>query len=204
MSTLFGPLTLAGILDRYLFENPWPLVVVLLVVAIALGWKGLTEGDAPKRNVALVLAGLAAAAGLAGSLVTTAAEEARAVVERLVAHATSGDTAAMLAELSPNCLLHYGRPENPGVQRSVWEPSLGLLRGQYSIESNRITALSAESVSSTAATVELSNATVVSIFGAPMPNSWWFRVAKQPDGTWKIERIAALRIGRDAPTPGMF
>lgn len=196
--------TLAGLLSRYVLENPWPLAILLGLIGAGLGWKWLREGERAYRDVAAgCLAAAAIVLGL-GLAITTSAERAKVVVRDFVAHAEAGDIDAMLGLLTDGCTLHYGAPENPGLPREMWEPSIGLLRGRYAIDSNRITRLDAESERGGAATVELACVTTVSLAPYPTPNAWWLRVAEQRDGSWRIERIAARRIGNSTPEPGSF
>jgi hypothetical protein len=196
--------TLAGLISRYVLENPWPLAILLGLIGAGLAWKWLREGERAYRDVAagcLVAGGVILGLGLA---ITTSAERAKVVVRAFVTHAESGDIPSMLALLAERCTLHYGAPENPGLPREMWEPSIGLLRGRYAIDSNRITRLDAESDGGDAATVELACVTTVDLAPYPTPNAWWLRVAMQPDGAWRIERIAARRIGNSTPEPGAF
>lgn len=196
--------TLAGMLTHYVFENPWPLALLCLVGGAVLARRALVEGERATMRAAIATFGGAALALILGYAVTTNGERASAVVSELMARAAAGNTAGMLELLTPGCVLHYGAPENPGVPREMWEPAIGLLRGRYTIERNTITRLDAESAGRAAATVELACVTSVSLAPYPTPNAWWLKVAEQQDGTWKIERIAARRIGSETPTPGTF
>ncbi len=196
--------TLAGMLTHYLFENPWPLAVLCVIAGVVLGRRALAEGERASGRAALAaFAGSALALAL-GFLITTNGERASAVVRELMARAEAGNTAGMLELLTPGCVLHYGAPENPGVPREMWEPAIGLLKGRYTIERNTITRLEAESAGRASATVELACVTSVSLAPYPTPNAWWLKVAEQSDGSWRIERIAARRIGSETPTPGTF
>jgi hypothetical protein len=193
-----------GLVSKYVFENPWPVTGLCLAIGLILGWKALREGHRPTLQVAIAVAILGAIVAGLGLSITTSAERGRAVVSALVSRAESGDVSGMLALLTPECLLHYGRAENPGLPRPDWEQSIGLLQGRYRIESNSITRLEAQSAKGNGATVELSCLTTVSSAPYPTPSAWWMRVAEQPDGSWKIERIAFLRVGRQEPRPGIL
>jgi hypothetical protein len=196
--------TLAGLITKYIFENPWPLALLCLAVGGFLLWKWLREGDRAMRDIG----GAAAAAGcvvlVLGYAITTNGERASRVVREFVTRAETGDTSGMLELLTPTCVLHYGAPENPGVPREMWEPAIGLLKGRYTIESNSVTRLDAESAGGDAATVELACVTSVDIAPYPTPSAWWLKVGAQSDGSWKIERIASRKIGGQVPTPGTF
>lgn len=199
-----APWTAAGILSHYLLENPWPAAALGLLAGAILGWHALREGHRTALRVALACIATAFAVPVLALSVTTNAERGAAVVADLVRRAEAGDVSGMLALMTPGCLLHYGRPENPGTPRPDWEPTVGLLQGRYAIERNSVTRLDAESASGSAATVELACLTEVGIAPYPTPSVWWMRVAEQPDGAWRIERIACLKVGREAPTRGTF
>jgi hypothetical protein len=195
---------LAGLLSRYVLENPWPLTGLLVLLGAGLGWRALREGQRALLYGAIALLTAAAAVLSLGLAVTTSGERARDVVAQLVSRAEAGDTAGMLHLMTPGCLLHYGRPQNPGVRRPDWERTIGLLQGRYRIEENTVTRLDADSSDAKTATVELACLTTVSIAPYPTPSAWWLRVAEQPDGEWKIDRIAFLRVAKQEPTPGSF
>ena len=195
---------LAGILSRYVLENPWPLAGLCLLVGSILAWKALREGHRPTLNVGAAIVAMGVVVIGLGASITTSAERAREVVANLVSRAETGDIGGMLDLMTPGCILHYGRPENPGFPRSEWEPSVGLLQGRYEIDQNTVTRLDAEGADGKAATVELACVTSISISPYPTPSAWWLRVAEQADGRWKIERIAFLRVGKQEATPGIF
>jgi hypothetical protein len=194
----------AGTFSRYILENPWPLAIASFAIAGVLGWKALSEGERRFRDIALVAFGLGITVSLLGTLVTTAAERGKAVVAELVDRAERGDITGMLSLMTEDCLLHYGSPENVGRRRSDWESTIGFLRGTFTIDSNSITKLDAESDGRKAARVDLACLTNVSLSPYPVPSVWWIRVAEQPNGEWKIDRIAALKIGGNTPGPGSF
>lgn len=197
-------LGVASAVEHYLLENPWPIAAALSLGALVVGWRALREGHRPTLFVAIgsLLAALVVIA--LGYGVTTNAERGTAVVSELVRRAERSDIPGMLELFTPQCLLHYGRPENPGRLRPDWERSIGLLQGRYTIESNTVTRLNGTSESGSAATIELACLTTVSAAPYPTPNVWWMRVAEQPDGVWRIERLACLRLGQQAPSAGAF
>ncbi|MDZ4756217.1 MAG: hypothetical protein SGJ11_17210 [Phycisphaerae bacterium] len=196
------PITPASLTSQYIFENPWPLTGLLVLAGLIIGWKALTEGDRPKRNVAAALLAAGGVVAALGAYVTTSGEHARQTVKDFVLRAEAADIDGMLALMTDSCLLHYGAPENPGSPRQDWMHIIQALQGKYRIEENQITNLKAESVSGNAATVDLSCRTTMS--GFPTASSWWLRVSEQADGSWRIERIAALRLNGQRPNPGSF
>jgi len=174
----------SGPLTRYVFENPWPLGLLLALVALFVGWRGLNSGERAPRQTAAVLGAAAAGVFLLSALITTSAER---------------ETSRMLDLFSSNATMSYGRPENPGVDFNEIRAALSTLEGRFRITSNRVTQLEGNSEASGVATVLLSCLTDVEAGYGTTPNSWWLKVAEQPDGSWKIERLAFLKVaGRAA------
>ena len=80
-------------LAHYLFENPWPLAIFLLVVAVLLLFIGTSRGRA--REGALLagaFAGIAAACIAVSFLVTTERERLRVAMRGLIAATATADT----------------------------------------------------------------------------------------------------------------
>jgi hypothetical protein len=195
-------------LSRYLFENPWPIVILSAVAAAFLAYRGLTEGSRSQLRGGAVAAAVAVVVLVVAALVTTPSEHAAATVRSFVAKAEAADVDGMIAMLAPTASLSYGRPENPGFGREDLVAALRTLEGRYRIEGNAITQLDANGTDATgnnqaAAVVLLTNRTAVAGFG-DVPNSWWIKVARQPDGGWQIERLAFLRVAAQTPTPGIW
>ncbi|MFO0827424.1 MAG: hypothetical protein U0572_04670 [Phycisphaerales bacterium] len=194
----------SGLIDRYVLENPWPLGVVLAIAAAGFAWKALSSGERKARRIALACAVASAAVFIVGASVTTAAERAEAVVRELVARAERGESSRMLELFADRATMHYGRPENPGTDIDEIRAAAASLEGRYRITSNRITQLDGTSESATSATVLLTCFTDVSAGFGTTPNSWWLRVAQQPDGSWKIERLAFLKVAGRAADGGVW
>lgn len=189
----------SGPLTRYVFENPWPLGITVALAAIFVGWRGLSSGERAPRQTAAILAAAAFGVFLLATLITTAAERGEAVVRELVSRAERGETSRMLDLFSPNATMSYGRPENPGVDFNEIRAALSTLEGRFRITSNRVTQLEGNSEASGVATVLLTCLTDVEAGYGTTPNSWWLKLAEQPDGSWKIERLAFLKVaGRAA------
>ena len=82
----------SNLLTHYIFENPWPLGIVLLALAAIVGWLGLREGLHKRVRAAVMLATLGIVVIAAGMLITTAAEQG----ERLSTIADSRKTCMVL------------------------------------------------------------------------------------------------------------
>jgi hypothetical protein len=188
-----------SLLTRYVLENPWPLGLGWLAVAVGVAWVGLRAQRPRQMWVAAAVAVAAALVFAAASLVTTAGEHARGVVIGVVDAVVEADVAGAGAYLTDDAVLTYGSPGNPGLPRSVIEQRIGQLQG---IASNTITRLAAHSESADRAVVELACRTTPQIGLGPIPTSWWIEVERQPDGTWKIDRITWVSILGRGPESG--
>ncbi|MBL9148490.1 MAG: hypothetical protein JNM94_07330 [Phycisphaerae bacterium] len=197
-------LLLGSTIGRYVFENPWPLGGVLVVAAAVMAWRALTIGDRRLLGGAGIALAGSALVFVLSAMVTTPAERAVELVRSLVGYAEKAQTLRMLDLFSGKALMHYARPENPGMNMDEIRAAIATLDGRYRIVSNRITQLEGTTESDEAATVQLTCYTELESGLGDTPTSWWFRIAKQYDGAWKIERMAFLRVaGRDA-SPGLW
>ena len=199
-----APLLAAGTLEHFTIENPWPLAAALLLGALALGWRGLTAGERGPLRAAIACAVAATCVVVLGLVVTTPAERATAAVSALVASAEKGEPSRMLPMFAPSATMHYGSPESPGFDMSEIHDAIDTLGGRYKIVSNRITQLEGETVSSSEATVLLTCFTEVTQGYGATPNSWWFDVRKQSDGSWKVQRLALVKLAGQKVGPSVW
>ena len=195
-------------LDRWLFENPVPVAVVLGAVAAILAWRALSGGS--RRE--LVGAGVAAVLGLgvvfAGRMVVTSGVEARAVTEQLVTFAEEAETNRAAALFAPNAVLNYGRRENSGVSIDAIRGALASLATSNRIEANRITRLVCRTLDERTGEVELSCSTETARSMGAVPTNWIIRVRKTGDSdagaAWKIDRITFESVFGKPPTPRIW
>lgn len=188
-----------GAFARFLLENPWPAVVVMAVLAIVLLKLARDRDDRRLLSGALAAALVGAAVWIVSWSVTTPGEHARRVVGAFVEAAEAGDVPAMHRWLVPDASLHLGALTAPGLDRQELDRALSLLESKHRVESNSITMLRAGALSSDAAIAELGCITTTHGSYGPVPSSWLFRVERQPDGSWRIRRLAAVSIaGRPA------
>jgi hypothetical protein len=187
----------------WLFENPVPLAVILGAVAAVLASRALGGGS--RRE--LGLAGLAAVLGLGailiGRSVVTPGEEARKVVEQLVAYAEEAETTRAASLFAPNAVLNYVRRENPGVSIEAIRSALASLANSNRIESNRVTRLVLRTLDGSTGEVELSCSTVTARTPAAVPTNWVIRVRKTGDA-WRIDRITFESVYGQPPTPRIW
>jgi hypothetical protein len=191
-------------ITRYLFENFWPGAIILLLAA-AMGiiiWKR----DASRRSL-LVSATLGALAVLhmaVAMAVSTSGERARAVVTALVDAAVAADVPTARAQFSRDATMSFGAADNPAESIDFIQQSLEQLRGRYTIADNRITHLRSYSVDRTRALVHLRVITRLEEAPYAIPTSWVLSIARQDDGSWKIEHITFIEYAGQTPGRNVF
>lgn len=187
-------------ITRYVWENPWPLGVflVLLTIGLLLVWNhrrerlwGLLSG---------VTAVLSVLVFLGASWVTTAGERARELVAEMVRSAETGDIDGVLGALAPDATLHLESLKRPGRPFEQLAGSIRSLEGSNRITENRVTRLRAWTVDSEEAIVALGCRTTTVNSWGPVPTRWVFRVEASPDGAFRVTRVAFESLAGRAPT----
>lgn len=112
------PLPEPPALERYLFEQPWMplgvLVLVALVSFFAMQHRGQAKQGGVIAGICLVLAGGLA---LLATLVETSRERARLATEGLVTAVAEGDGATLRRELTADARVFHARAPAVGVSR---------------------------------------------------------------------------------------
>lgn len=112
------PLPEPPVLERYLFEQPWMPLGVLVLVGLVSFFSMQHRGQAKRGGVIagiclLLAGGLAAVA----TLVETSRERARLATDVLVAAVAEGDGATLRRELTPDARVFHARAPAVGVSR---------------------------------------------------------------------------------------
>ncbi len=187
-------------MSSWLFENPLPVAILCGVVTLLLLWRGR---GSPSRGVTIAAASaafLGVSALLLGRFVVTPGEEARAVVEALVACAEEAETVRAAELFTPNAVLNYGRRDNPGLSIDAIRGALSSLARSNRIETNRITRLVLRTLDERTGEVELSCSTSTASSLTVVPSSWIIRV-RQTNGAWKIDRLTFESVFGQPPIP---
>lgn len=181
-----------GLLTRYVLENPWPLALVLLIIALAVGYSALVQGHLKRLPGALILMAASIGITLAGLLVHTSGEQAKRITRLFVDAVAASDTTLTLGLLAPDATLSFDSPRNPGYDLTFIKSRLSRLNNDYTIDSNRITHLEGYVETSEQGVAFLTCWTEAG-FG-PVRSQWVIRVSQQTDGSWLISRLTCLRI----------
>ena len=188
-----------SLVTRFIFENPYPLGGVLLVVGVILGWLGLRDGRTDRLRLAVVPIVLGLAILAAGLLVITSGERARRVTRQLVEAAIAGDLVAARNLLSDSARFHFAAATNVSHDVDFMMAGLELLGRQFTIEDNSITMLKGYSESSDTAEVHLACWTREASWGQYTPSQWVLRIQRQDDGSWKVTSLTWVSVLGEAP-----
>jgi hypothetical protein len=179
---------------RVFAEHPWTPVTFLLIVGAALAWYG-----AHNERAKLILAGVASLLLAAGMLtlayfVQSPGERAAEAVRHLVRCAEQADVSGVADCFTPDASIQYGSLTGTGEDMAEILRAANSLRDRHRIQSNSITHLQFATIDDDRAQVLLGCTTATAgSAGFSVPTSWWMQLARQPDGTWRINRIAFLR-----------
>lgn len=190
-------------LTYYLFDNPWPLTVVLVVIAIVMAVSARRSGRRDLLRAAAIPAILAIIVLATGYLVTTSGERAGQIARRLVAAAEQADVPGAMGLFSDDAMMALIDPRNPGVGIKVIRDRVELVEGRYRIDSARITSLKTYSAAGDRGVAHLRvTASFSSAYGYPTPSSWVIEVRPDDDGQWKITHITFVEYNF-GQRPGM-
>ena len=193
-----------GTLTRWVFENPWPLSIGLLVIAASIVGYAIRRDDHRPFRFALGF-GIAGVAVLTtGLLVETTGERAEASTRKLVALAVDGDVDGMIALLGPGATLHLGRVENPGYPRDELERNLDALRSRQRIEDNTISRLDSAEGRDGAVWVDLGCFTRTGGSGGWVPSRWVIEWSAAPDEDLRIRSITLVNLAGRSPQSVRF
>lgn len=188
-----------SIFVRYLLENPWPVGVFLIALAVVLivAWTNRGGGKLLLASGAALILGLGVF--LLANLVTTSGEHARVLVQKIVAHAVEGNADEIIAVLAPDATLHLQSLKNPGQSIEDLEESIRSLEKSNRITENSITKLRAWTTSSDSAIVFLGCRTSTNSTWVPVPSTWVMAVERSEHGEWRVKRIAFASLAGKPP-----
>lgn len=187
------PLPRAPIWETYIFEQPWPLAVVLILVGIAV----LLKGRGRPRAIVPALSLLAAIGVVAaGMLVTTAREKIMASTRALVAAVVHADSTTLDAELDESAKL-FSFQHNDGVDKWAlldevarrFSPGAELAIKDWSIEGLEASR-DGERVGRSLVKVRAVSAAA----GVPVFSWWLLDYRMDTSGRWRVIRMEPQSI----------
>ena len=193
-----------GTLTRWVFENPWPLSLGLLVISALIVGYAIQRDDRRPFRFALGFAIAGAAVLAAGLLVETPGERAENSTRNLVALAVDGDVDGMIDLLGPAATLHLGRVENPGYPRNELERNLDALRSSQRIEDNTISRLDSAEGRDGSVWVDLGCFTRTGGSGGWVPSRWVIEWGPTSEDELRIRSITLVNLAGRSPQSVRF
>lgn len=187
------PLPTAPLWETYLFEQPWPLVAILLVVALAVLLKG--RG---RFRAAIPVAALSLAAGvfIASAMVTTAREKIRTSTKNLVEAVINCNTNVLDAELDPDAkLLSFQHGAGVGKEEIIAEVHRDFAKGgQFAIKDFGILELDASQDGQRVGRSLVKVRATSAALGVPVFSWWLLDYRLDSSGTWRVIRVEPQSI----------
>lgn len=171
-----------------------------MVLALLLGKFAFDRDDRRLLLGALASLLLGALVVVVAMLITTPAEHARRVASSLVEAAEASDLAAMRQLFDDEASIHFGSLGAIGLDRSVIDRGIEAIGSHHRVESNTVTRRRAGSLDERRAVAEISCITTTASSFGPVPSTWLLEVELDPDGVWRIHRLACTAIAGRAPT----
>lgn len=181
--------------EHYLLENPWPLALALLAVALVLIVVGRRRAQRGPRRGATLLALLtfitAGAVFVTATLVETPREQMIAATRRLIGHTSPLQSAAFQAMLHAKATLTVESDEPPLAADQIVIRLDRVVR-KYPIQSQSIQSITAESRGDMQGQTLLDLQTETAI--GPRNTRWLLSWVRQ-DGQWQVLDVKWLPSG---------
>ncbi|MCC6679710.1 MAG: DUF4440 domain-containing protein [Phycisphaeraceae bacterium] len=186
---------------RYLFEQPWPLIVVLSCLAAALLISGLRR----RKRSPIVVAGvlLAAAVGvfITATLVTTDREVVERLTQRVLDATVPLDAATLQQLIRPDAAVRLPN----GITLTLLQPlplELAEAVHRFEVTQQTMRSLDVEVTRPGVAIAHLTVRTNTERSGAPAMNTSWLLTWRQVDQDhWQIQDVQWLTLNNQEPPP---
>lgn len=198
----------------WLSEDPWPLVGILVVVAVGfLIALGMTQ-QGKYLIRALIVLGLAVVVVVVEQFWVTERERIEAVVYDLAAAVERSDPAAVLAHMTPDVTItQHGRTIGgragaavgrfvPGLTEDITNPARAIIRG--TVQTTRFDFLRITNITSVAGRQTGRGRADFRVYGSgsfssfnfatPTSGTDWSLGFRQVDDRWMVESITATRL----------
>lgn len=183
-----------SLITVYVLENPYPVGVICLALAVMMGWSGLYRGRLKWLPIAVLLGLTGLGVLVTGWLVRTAGEHSRRLTQSFVDEVVAADVRRATALLAADATLAFDSPRNPGYDLKVIKDYLEKLALEKLIDSNRVTHLRGYTKSGDIGECHLTCWTTPSSGFGPVRSQWVLWVERQDDGSWLISRITCVSI----------
>ncbi len=185
-------------IEHYLFENPWPAVIVLtlgaLVVATALNRQGRSR---QARLAAVGLLAGAIAVGVTASLVTTTREVLIQHSKSLVNATAAADLASLRDMLASDAELRAAFLTQTWTRDRLLDGVEQYLGQRYPIQSHGEDSIRATIDGPNAARTQMHvvvRSTDATAYDVPIGSWWRIEWRKSDDGTWRVRGLECLHL----------
>ena len=168
-----------------LMANPYPLVIPMMLLGLALLGFALREGYARPRHAGVGCLGMAFGLWLAASMVETPAERAVPVVESLVAEVCQGQIEAARRRLHPEAGWAVGDERSPRMGFSTLDRQI-TRAGRYRFSSWDILQIKGTTLRSDRVHVDLKVRVVDG--GRPVASTWRIELRDGENG-WQVTDV---------------
>ena len=190
---------------HYLTDNPWPLGIVLAVLAAGTLIHALREGLPSRLRIAAALAIASGAVFVIEAFVTTPSEHAARVTRAFIDAAEAGDVTTAVGLLADDASMSFGDPRAPGIGHDALLGIIDQLAGRYRVATNRITRFEPGEIGPDEGEVQFGCLTELergADFG-PTPSAWIVRVHRDDDEVWRIRRLTMESVAGRRGESGM-
>lgn len=194
----------ASLIDRFLLENPWPLIGAL-VLAGTIAFSILNRRGKVTPALASIVAAVALSAGvwLAARSVTTDRERVRDLTVALVNAAAKVDESTLASMFASDLTLYLTvgaiTSDSSMDRAATLQQVRRSLGGLYKLKDWRITSNEITS-SGGQASARLSVSVTTEAYAIPHRSTWRVDWRREPDGTWRVFAIELLEMpGLSAP-----
>lgn len=190
------------LLMHLLFESPWPVVGVLVVVALGLGIAGSRRANGRLQLAGLVTLVLAGGVWLLAWVVTTDREAVLGQTRRLVQATAPLDLAAVRSLVDAEAVV-------TGPGGGVWydwsDAQRLLVRTleRWPVQEQTIRGLAGEVEGDTARTA-IDLRTTLADAGLPLPSTWLITWRRGPADDWRATEIRWLTLRGTEPQKGSW
>ena len=188
-----------GFIEGWILDNPWPLAIMIMVVAVVVFLIAMQRDDRRLLQIALAGGGVSLLVLAIGLFIETKGESARIRTRGFVQAAVDGRIDDMLDTLDDDVTLHVARVQTPGYPRSNLEIALDGLRSRHRIEDNSITLLDSATSPDGAVWVELACMTRTNSTVGWVPSRWILEWQRSETDGWRIRSITAMKIAGTVP-----
>ena len=192
------PLPTPGLLERFVFVNPLPLAVGLILAWLVIGLLARARQSVKHQriaaSIAMVVFCLGIAVYVAGRLITTPRERMMQTTRALVAAVAKADVQTVRSSLTPDCMLSYfdapmGIPVQAILSRVQEQFTAS---GAFALEDYNIRAISAIEDRDGFGRVQV-KVWAKAKSGFPV-NSWWSIDYTREGDEWKASAIQGISM----------